>query len=143
MTEESRAGRGQRHQFWGEIRGGSAGNVHGEAAPREGHGQDIAPGRGNQPGEDKTALKRSQGTKPLSWAVLPPSLHGGRSGGAGAATQGLPSLGTPQRQHPRDPIPSSRQPNISVPASLLSLYCWDINFHIILSRSSFFLPPKD
>lgn len=81
LTEEPRAGRGQRHQFWGEIRGGSAGNAHGEAAPREGHGQDIAPGRGNQPGEDKTALKRSQGTKPLSWAVLPLSLHGGRSGG--------------------------------------------------------------
>lgn len=85
--------------------------------------------------------RKAPNPSPGPCSLLPCTVAG--AGGAGAASQGLPSLGTPQRQRPRDPIPSSRQPNISVPASLLSLYCWDINFHIILCRSSFFLPPKD
>ena len=41
-----------------------------DAALREGHSWDIPPGHRNQPREDKTTVKRSQGIKTLSCATL-------------------------------------------------------------------------
>lgn len=60
-----------------------------------------------------------------------------------------PGVGAAPRGHPKSSTPGIRslcplhQPSIPCTPSLPSRYYRDINSHIIFSRSSFFLPPKD